>query len=450
MNQMEEFLHGGAGIDTQVERDILNYRPHFELTRKSTSGLHKLIEEGKIDTEDLTELPTTDVYVEISDVYDYLQDLVNQMEDTMKHNYIPVDSKYIQKILESPADIEGLDKIDLEKGIPFELYEKTFHLPEHPTMQMIQDAVEEFAQDINGNIVLELYPDAKQMLLNTEELHYLLRKTLYNQLVEEGQVPTTPAFNEVFYDALKEKEEKQLEAFTTLKELHQLNETIYYSLLTSAYETEDYFKALEHFNSSKRDYEVFQRQINEQREMSSFGSIDIGMTDKCAKAIGVQVEADPYLDEEMVGAMVRKQYEKPEQYQKACTQLQAVMKLQVNNQIEEKQKKNDVLKNTGGISLKKRVHDEVIHLVNIRNDVFLDLYDMMNNMVEPTRLRRVERFFNQIGEGMEVVRSNYKDYLGEMYQVHMLDQEVRMDKVELVQNKEMAREGYWLIDNLTK
>jgi hypothetical protein len=51
---------------------------------------------------------------------------------------------------------------------------------------------------------------------------------------------------------------------------------------------------------------------------------------------------------------------------------------------------------------------------------------------------------------MELVRDNYKVYLQEMYQVHMIDQEIRFDKVNLVGDKQIARDGYWLLDNLLK
>jgi hypothetical protein len=82
--------------------------------------------------------------------------------------------------------------------------------------------------------------------------------------------------------------------------------------------------------------------------------------------------------------------------------------------------------------------------------VFLDLYGIMNNMVEPTRSTGVENFLNQVAEGMELVRDNYKTYLQEMYQAHMLDQEVRFNKVNLAGDKQVARDGYWLLDNLLK
>jgi len=51
---------------------------------------------------------------------------------------------------------------------------------------------------------------------------------------------------------------------------------------------------------------------------------------------------------------------------------------------------------------------------------------------------------------MDVVRKNYKTYLQEMYQIHMIDLEVRMEKLDLVKDKAVAREGYWVLDNLMK
>lgn len=444
-------VFGGPGIDTDIERAILNYRPVIEMSERDRKSIFEhLTEEGKIEKEDLTESPITDVYVEISETYDYLQNLIKNLEDGMKNTLIPVNPNILLGIKDTPATIPGLDAVDPEKGLPFEIYAESLNHPENPTYLEIQDAVEKYAEDIDGNIALELYPDIKHLLMNVEELHYLLGKTIYNQLTKPERIPSSPSFDEAYYNELKEVEKRQREAYVALNEYHSLNKDIYYQTLANNYESDAYYDALTKYTESKRDKEYFDRRLNEQNEMASFARLDIGLTDKCAKNANMQIEADTYVEGEDIQGLLRKQHDKPEQYYKSCAQLQATMKLQVNNQIEEKRMKEDLLKTVGNMPTKKRVHNEVINLVGFRNEVFLDLYDMMNNMVDPTRQPRVEKFLDQIAGGMDVVRKNYKTYLQEMYQIHMIDLEVRMEKLDLVKDKAVAREGYWALDNLMR
>lgn len=448
---MEDKVFGGPGIDTDIERKILNYRPVIEMTERDRKSLfQQLTEEGKVEKEDLTESPITDTYVEVSEVYDYLDKLVDKLEEGMKNTLIPVNPDILALIKDTPATIPGLENVDPDKGLPFEIYAESLKHPENPTYIQIQDEVEKYAEDINGNIALELYPDIKHLLMNVEELHYLLGKTMYNQLTKPERIPSSPSFDEAYYNELKEVELRQREAYVALNEYHELNQNIYYQTLANNYESDAYYDALEKYTASKRDKEYFDRRLNEQNEMASFARLDVGLTDKCAKNANMQIEADAYVEGEDVQGLLRKQHDKPEQYYKSCAQLQTIMKLQINNQIEEKRMKEDLLKTVGNMPTKKRVHNEVINLVGFRNEVFLDLYDMMNNMVDPTRQPRVERFFDQVAGGMDVVRKNYKTYLNEMYQIHMIDLEVRMEKLDLVKDKAVAREGYWVLDNLMK
>jgi len=226
---MEDKVFGGPGIDTDIERAILNYRPIIEMTERDRKSLfQQLTEEGKVEKEDLTESPITDTYVEISEVYDYLDKLVEKLEDGMKNTLIPIDPSILANIKDTPATIPGLDKIDPDKGLPFEIYAESLNHPENPTYIQIQDEVEKYAEDINGNIALELYPDIKHLLMNVEELHYLLVKTMYNQVTKPERIPSSPSFDEAYYNELKEVEGRQREAYVALNELHDLNQNIYF------------------------------------------------------------------------------------------------------------------------------------------------------------------------------------------------------------------------------
>ena len=440
-------LFGGDGIDTEEERRIINYRPVLETSKKESTGVI-MNEDAQYPSdmeEDEENNPATQTYIEISDTYEYISDLLTELETTLSDTVIPISSEWQDKLQEASIKLDGISE-----EIPFSVYKEALANPKHPTNSIIIDAVNEYAEDINGTVQLELYSDVRDMYENLNELHYLMGKALYNQLIPSSQIPSTPEFDESFFTALKEQEDKQYEAYTALNNLYNVNRQIYYDALANDYESEDYFKALEEFNATKREQDDFVRRLNQQKEFSSFGSMDSMMTQKTAKRINRQVQSEPYLEETDVHELLNKQYEKPEQVLEASSLMQVAVKLQVNNQIEQKKQKSDVLNTTGSLEIKKRVHDEVINLVNARNTVFLDLYDMMNNMVDPVRKTGVERFLDQVAEGMELVRANYKTYLQEMYQIHMIDQEVRYDKVNLVQDKQMARESYWLLDNILK
>ena len=447
----DEEVFGNAGIDTDFERESINYRPTLETsTRKKTvtefNETDEVEDNSIAEEEDL--YPVTDTYIEIGNSYDYVKDLVDTLEQGLVHTTIPIAPEYVAQLENAEVEVDGID--DLSNGLPFEVYKESLNHPDNPTYSLIQDAVEDYAEDVDGNIALELYPDAVDVLNNIEELHYLLGKSLYNQVLPGTEPPSSPSFDEVFYEGLKTQEQEQYDAFTALNNLHTANEAIYYQLLTDAFETEAYFDALTHYNESKRERDKFVRQINQQKEMSSFGLIDTSMSTKIATRINRLINTETSIDETKIKSLLSYQYDEPQELLKATAQMQAATKLQVNKQIEAKQAQKDLLKTTGGLAIKKRVHDEVINLVNARNKIYLDLYDMMNNMVEPTRDAGVESFLNQVAQGMDLVRENHKTYLQEMYQVHMIDQEVRLDKVNLTEQKQIARESYSLLNNIQK
>lgn len=444
-------LFGGNGIDTEFERDQINYVPNIQLSEKKSGGGVDETKDGQTSLEQDTNIPypSTDMYIKIGDTYNYVSNLVSRLQEELVRTYIPITEEQRSVILSSNVVVDGLDTIT-EQGIPFELYDEAIADPDNPTYALIQDIVEGYAEDVDGNIQLELYPDAKELQINLEELHYVMENTVYNRFIEEEQIPEKPAVDNTFYEKIKEQEGKQQEAYNALQNLHKINEAIYYELLTTAYETSEYFEALEDFEASKRELDDFTRRMNQQTDFISFAQVDSDMTQRCARRINRYVISSPAVDEKEVSNLLSKQYADKNDLSRACVQMKAATKLQVNKQIETKKQNKDVLKTTGGLAMKKRVHDEVITLTNIRNDVFLDLYGMMNNMIEPNRSEGVESFLNQVAEGMELVRDNYKVYLQEMYQAHMIDQEVRFNKVNLAGDKQIARDGYWLLDNLLK
>lgn len=442
---------GGNGVDTDFEREQLNYSPDIQHSSKKSSGGIDETPDTTLEQDTTTTHPVTNIYIQIGETYSYVTNLVSKIEQGLIGTYIPITETQANAILSSNVKVDGIESISVEKGIPFEVYRKAILYPDNPTYALIQDAVESYAEDIDGNIQLELYPDAKELQINLEELHYLLGNTVYNKFIDEETIPKMPVMDDDFYQSMKEQEKKQQETYETLQNLHKVNETIYYGLLTTAYEAQEYYEALAEYEETKRELEDFTRRVNQQTDLVSFADIDSSMTNQCARRINRYVSALSSVDEEEVSALLAKQYETDStEYAFACAQMQTVTKLQVNKQIEQKQQSKDLLKTTGGITTKKRVHDEVINLTNLRDGVYLDLYGMMNNMVEPSRSDGVELFLNQVAEGMEVVRDNYKVYMQEMYQTHMIEQEVRYDKVNLTGDKQVARDSYWLLDNLLK
>jgi hypothetical protein len=445
---------GSNGIDTKDERDTINYAPNIipDSKRPAGMGTADTDTQAGITLEEDTSVPypVTDIYIQVSNTYQFVTNLVNSLKQQLANTSIPVSSAQAQLILNSPVQIDNQDKITEATGIPFAIYDEAILHPDNPTYSLITDAVESYAEDINGNIQLELYPDAKELQLNLEELHYLLGNTLYSRFVDDSQIPDSPVVDDTFYNTMKEQEGKQQQAYQSLQDLHAVNEQIYYGLLTTGYGTDDYFDALSEFEKTKKDYDDFSRRMNQQTDFTSFAQTDSKMTMGTALRINRHVVSDSDIDETEVQTLLQKQYGNTQDYVRACAQLQTATKLQINKQMEDKKKTKDLLKTTGSMDLKKRVHDEVINLTNIRNDVYLDLYGMMNNMVDPSRSPAVELFLNQVSSGMEIVRNNYKTYLQEMYQVHMLDHEVRFDKVNQAGDKQVARDSYWLLDNLQK
>jgi hypothetical protein len=77
---------GSSGVDTQKERDQINYRPNIAPPEpKKSGGTIGRSSDGQpnLELDSSIPYPATDIYVKINDTYDYVTNLVSRLKEEL-------------------------------------------------------------------------------------------------------------------------------------------------------------------------------------------------------------------------------------------------------------------------------------------------------------------------------------------------------------------------------
>lgn len=455
---MDEQFNKPGEIDTQYERSILEYKPHFEYDpeREITVTYETEVEikdeddssssnDSSGSTSDDIYIPQTrpgEIYDEIVGVIEMIDEVIGEITNVIKDISIPIPPNMYDKIVESTGDLDE----KLEDGIiTFPEYEESFKDPEDPVNSIIQDVVTDYAEGTEGTLELEVYEDLMESKSTLEETYYAFKELILNKYMEEETIPGYPSRDSDFIKELDKKVMENMEKERILREAHEEAETDYYNKLRTSYGEPSFFDAQETFTATKRPVDLITRENKHLSESMNLITRMVNGSDDCVTKIKTGLVWPSNIEGQEVMSLIEKQKEDETETKEFKNLLKLSLKLQMNQQIQDKKPLRDILKNINNISRKKRAHDELLSSYQLRDKMYLTMYDSLEYLQSPSKDLGVEEFLNQVAGGMNFVEKEYEGFLNEVYQIYTMDSEVRLEKIEKVLEKESARIGYRLL-----
>ncbi|UOE58095.1 hypothetical protein [Cytobacillus oceanisediminis] len=447
----EKDLIGQKGmVDTEAERSILEYRPKVKYEPNKPFTVNIQTEETTVPDSESPGLASDESvplekpaaqYLMFAELGDRLTRIARELEEKLKDVSFSLTDKEINRIFESsPGYVLELDS---DGNIPFETYKKTFDDPEEPGNSLLQDYVHSYAEDVDGSLELELYEDVREMQYGIEEGYFLFKESILKRYVKE--IPASPANDEGFIKQVDDKAIKISQVRQNLFEVNEASEKEYYESLRTEYGSPEFFKVSEKYKEAKRPYDLSVRDEKTEKEMMSLIDGLLIAVDDCAGLVKSGLVLGSGIEEEEVMKVLVNQAATKEKLNELLKLTQLSLKLQVNQQIQDKRQYRDVLKNINNLSRKKRAHDELLMAYELRNKMYLSMYDTLQHLESPSKKPGVEAFLDQMAGGLNLIQNQYETFLQDVYLMYMSEYEIRKEKLERTLEKENARAGYSLV-----
>lgn len=433
-------------VDTPEERERLEYRPNFkyEPQRKYTVSFETEEVLGQTPEEDefqATEKPPQQ-YESFVDAITTLEEMLQMVEEQIADMKIPVSINQTHKLYDVSPFYDPA--VGQQGYVDFSTYQATFDEPDEPGNSLVQDIVQSHAEDIDGSIELELYEDLKELHSTVSEGYFLFKETVLKHYLDTD-IPKEIESNQDFVQRLQEAVLSRNEQVQDITDTYKDEESRYYESLRTEYGTSSFFKQTESFTKAKRQYDIAIREEKSVQELMALVDSLLMGVEGCSRDIKSGLVLGSDIEPKEVMYLIDAQTDNETQKQELMKLSQLSLKLQVNKQIEEKKQDRDVLKNINNLSRKRRAHDELLNAYELRNSMYLSLYDTLQHLESPSKSPSVEPFLNQLAGGLQMVQDQYTSYTQGVYIIYANEFEIRSKKLRKVLEKEDARTGYSLL-----
>src|SRR5690606_10277649 len=135
--------------------------------------------------------------------------------------------------------------------IDFATYKETFENPEEPGNSLIQDIVNEYAEDVGGNYHLEVYEDFQEIQAGLKEGYFLYSELILKAYMD-GDIPEEPVIDEETIDRIDKAVLNERDRVAALKKAAEQEENVYYESLRTEYGTPEFFKKTREFEKKNR------------------------------------------------------------------------------------------------------------------------------------------------------------------------------------------------------
>ena len=451
MRSEEEFNIGQDGIDTQYERDYINYRPAITYAPgKDASGFPTDTagqDTSLVDNLDgIGESSAIEVWGEVVGVIQKLDQLEQTLSLKLKDISVPVPAMK-QSHIEEAARALGYSGVT--ERIPFDVYKKTFEQPNLPGAVAIQEVYEDYMADVDGILNGELYADVAEMQQDWNEMLDFVKRGLMAQLVPMDKVPREVSTTDVNLKLIAEAEKAMNDEVAALAKLQAVNRNIYMELSSLEYGSDRYFQAVKEYDESKRNLLYAEKKLFTKEEVVDLISRKASDTTGTLAFIEQSIDFDPFSEGryEMMYALSR-QYSGKESAQDGLRKLQAVLKLSVDGKKIHTDTNKTTLRGIAGQPTKTQANRTLINGIHLRNEVFRDVFDMVHNLDGVPANENFEIMINHITDGAAQVDEFYQMQASDFYKTHVMDDTLRRDKLRSLIDKDTARSSYQLIGSM--
>lgn len=445
MRSEEEFNIGGSGIDTQYERDYINYKPSMEHSKEQTQqgdGYQLIQPTHTVDLfAQLASSTIVDTWEEVIGVVEKSNLIEKKLANKLKNISVPAAGNVrVQKAAEK------LGYPNATSEIPFALYKETFKFPDAPESAVIQEAFENYMSDVQGNLNAELYTDVAEIQNDWEDVLGFVRKGLFAQMVSLEQVPHSLSMEDPAVAEIREKEQAQLNEYLELTKLRQLNQDIMDRLARTQYGSDRYYEAETEYEKARREVIALEKKLFTKAEVVDLVRRKVSDTEDSLELIDNSVDFDPYQDhkyEVLYGLL--QQFDSKQAMMSSMQKMQAVLQLSVDGKRQRMDAVKSNLRGLAGGKTKQRINQTLVNGVHLRNGVFNEVYDVLKHLDGVPNIRNFHLMIDHLSEGVAESDVLYKQQLSDFYKIHAMDAELRSEKLRALIDKDMTRGTYQMM-----
>jgi hypothetical protein len=443
----DEFNIGGSGIDTQYERDYINYRPKIEYTQpvvNSGQGLSADTgNQGQGVLTDISGSSIANLWETVVDTVTSINQLEKTLSDKLQNTSVPIPASSLATIQKAAADL-GVQGIT--DSIPFSLYKKTFENPSAPSSVAIQDTYEDYMADVDGNLNAEIYTDVIELQNDWTDMMDFIQKGLFAQLVPVSEAPNDISVEDSKLDGVKQAEAQLEKEYAQLLMILKVNKEIYYAIDKSDYGSKEYYDALGQYEDVKRRIENLEKKLFTKAEVVDLVDRKASDTTDAVTLLGNTVDFDPFEEDKyqlLYGLL--KQFPTRSAMVDAFKKMKALLKLSVDGKKTDTKSMRETLRGMAGRANKRKVNKMLINGVHLRNEISSSVYDVMNTLDGIPNSENFDIVAGHISDGVKQAEGMYHQQASDFYKMHVMDTTVRRGKVASVIDKDAARSTYKLL-----
>jgi len=433
MAEMYDELNQNPGIDTEQERARINYKPIEQLTEKE----RKVIIETKT-TPDESEIiirddyPISDLSDQLDELYENIQELKTIIEAQIRDIKIDLTKEYPEAV--TVATLLGIKPPILTADV----YKGLLLQEQSPETEYLMDIWESEAEDVGGTLAMEYYEDVLEIEKDFNLSLEFINETIFHDTnidyeVGVSQSKVLSEAERVLYEErkkLKEQEEKLEEEIRTA--------TIYRDPKRLAELKDD---------SRKLKQLLTALELQETIEEEGYETISgkMGYQYMNIRTMKRNLSKELYAS----GTYLKKMFpyhENEQELKDSMQKAKGLLKVSVDKQNTDKQKKKEVIRQHLSIDKRKRVQNNVLDHIDMTKSWSSQWKQLLLEQDEADEEQ--EMFFESLAVGMKETFDKRYQMMQEYYTVSLEEGLNRNDKIKGVFQKEKAREGYKQVKNL--
>ena len=441
-----EFNIGNPGIDTQLERDIIEYRPDIEYSKESPLTLPDVSEDfSEEQMEEVLGGPSVvSTWEELAEVIKQVNDLEKTLSEKLRGASVPIPSQYISSI-QKAAEKFGYEITD---AIPFELYKLTFKEPDSPESVLIQDIYEDYQADVNGNLNAELYTEVIEIQKDLEDITDFARKGLFAQIVPLDEL--AGELDESKLEEIHQREKEMIEQYADLLKKNKENEDLLNDLIMYEYGSERYFQVENELKKGRRRAFELEKKLftkNEVLDLLKRKASDIA---DHIELIRDSIDLDP-LKEDRYDILyhISRQFDGKDKMIREMGGMKALLKFSIDAKKGEVFSLRQNLRGLAGQKHRRKIHQNLINSIHLRNQVLIGIQDWVGNFDGVPDNSMFDRVMGYVTEGLRRAELKYRQDASDFHKIHTMNAELRQEKLASVIDKDIARQSYKMFANIS-
>ena len=448
MDEREQDILGGPGIDTPIERQRIEYRPRIEMPKKPGRPMEEWLASflSEEEYEPIGEISIAPLWEQSSHVYERLTKLEERLSNQLASVTAPISSSLIERVQEAANRLGE----QVQQEIPFSLYKKALY-SSSPDAMLIQEVFEDYHADVNGVLEAEVYPDVVEMKQDWEDILSFMKKGLFAQFIPFDQLPDTSSLDESTIELIHQKEKEMYETYAKLQKLNALNEEVLDHLPRSEQDTEAYQQLLHMIEKDRQQIRQMERKIYTKEEIVDLLQRKTNYVDWAIQFIESALDFSPYKDQEE--SLLYHWISHGAGRGSILTMIQktkAILKLTVDAQKEQTKQFRSQQKGMVHRHKKQKVHQSLIHGIYMRRDVAGDMHEFLHHFYFPKEQQSLHLLASHLVEGINRADQLYEMQSSDFYRIHTIDHEIRKEKLKKVVHKDTTRRLFQLLTSVHK